>query len=151
MFGDMRDQVMDKAQNIVSNLTEEAKQVVEEVRPQLQETAQRVVEDLKASGSLSADELLRTGKEAGQQVKQALQDAGSTVATRVEDTTGIKLGAQGGAEGNMQGGEGSQGNQGGQGNEGGSMGGDTSSAAGDRTQAEPNVGGSYDSKFDNKS
>ncbi len=147
MFGDVRDQVMDKAQSMASSFTEQAKQVVEEVRPRLEETAQKVVEDLKASGSLTADELMRTGKQAGEEIKQTLKETGTTVKSRVEDTTGIKLNT------GSEGGEGSQGSQGGQ----GAMQDDQTEIVsglvveGEESQTKPNVGGSYDSKFDNKS
>jgi hypothetical protein len=135
LLGDVHDQVMDKAQSMVSGFTEEAKQVVEEVKPRLEQTAQKVVEDLKASGSLSAEELKRTAKEAGQEIKQSLQEAGTTVKSRVEETTGVSLSSS-------------------QGTDSPDAASDTVSGAGaegDRTQAKPNVGGSYDSKVDKKS
>jgi ElaB/YqjD/DUF883 family membrane-anchored ribosome-binding protein len=139
LLGDVRDQVMDKAQNMVSSITDEAKQVVEEVKPRLEQTAQKVVEDLKASGSLSADELKRSAKEAGAEIKQSLKEAGTTVKSRVEDTTGMNLSSsQGGEQGGMQGSDSPDIVSG-------------TIVEGDQTQPEPNVGGGYDSKFDNKS
>jgi hypothetical protein len=102
------------------------------VKPRLEQTAQKVVEDLKASGSLSADELKRTAKEAGEEIKHSLKEAGTTVKSRVEETTGMNLSSS-------------------QSDQGGAQAGDGPGTVAEGDQTQPNVGGSYDSKFDTKS
>jgi hypothetical protein len=128
LFGDVRDQVMDKAQSLATTVAEETKQVANEVQPRLQETAQRVAEDLKSSGAQISEDLKQTGKEAGREVKQTLEDAGKTVKNKVESS-----------------GEKSETHQN-----------DTEIVSGvvveeDKSQPKPNVGGSYDKQFDAKS
>jgi hypothetical protein len=130
LLGDVRDQFMDKAQTFATNITEEAKQVVEEVQPRLQQTAQRVVDDLKMSGMQVTEDLKQTGKDAGQELKQTLKDAGTQVKSKIGVT--------------------------GEGSNGEGMEQDTEIVSGliveeDETQPQPNVGGSYDNKFDSKS
>lgn len=128
LFGDMRDQVMDRAQSMATNIAEEARQVAAEVKPRLEETAQRVVEDLKQSG-----------KEATHEVKESLKEAGTTVKSRVEEKTGVSLSSsEGSMQGNMQGEDNPDIVSG-------------TIVEGDQTHLEPNVGGGYESKFDTKS
>jgi gas vesicle protein len=128
LLGDMRDQVMDRAQTFATNIAEEAKQVVEEVKPRLEETAQRVVDDIKLSGMQVSEDLKQTTKDAGHEVKQTLKEAGKSVKSKVESQAGGSQSAE-----------------------------DTQIVSGiiveegEESQMEPNVGGSYDSKFDAKS
>lgn len=82
LLGDVRDQVMDKAQTVATGIAEDLKQVVNEAKPRLQETAQRVTEDLKQSGMQATED-----------VKQTLQDATSTAKSRVGEH--LSLGSEG--------------------------------------------------------
>ncbi len=127
LLGDAHDQFMDKAQTFADNVTEEAKQVASQVQPRLQETAQRVVDDLKMSGMQVTEDLKQTSKEASQEIKQTMKDAGKTVKGKVESSAG-----------------------------GSAMQEQDSKIVSDlvveedKSQPEPNVGGSYDTKFDAK-
>jgi hypothetical protein len=128
LLGDAHDQFMEKAQEVATNVAESAKQVAGEVQPRLQETAQRVVDDLKMSGMQVSEDLKQTGKEALDETKETLKDAGKSAKSKIK-------GSDAGA--------GMQEEQ-------------TEIVSGlvveeDESQPQPNVGGSYDSKFDAKS
>ena len=93
------------------------------MQPRLQETAQRVVDDLKMSGMQVTEDLKQTGKEASHEIKQTMKDAGKTVKGKVESSAG-------GSAMQEQ---------------------DTEIVSGlvveeDKSQPEPNVGGSYDTE-----
>ena len=128
LLGDVRDQVMDKAQNLATNIAEEARQVANDVQPRLQETAQRVVEDLKTSGTQIGEDLKQTGKEASHEIKQTMSDAGKSVKSKIKDAD------EGSAMHEHE----------------------TEIVSGvvvqeDESQPKPNAGGGYDQKFDVKS
>lgn len=75
MLGPWRDEVMQSAQEVASDVVERAQHVVEEVRPQLEQTAQKVVSDLKQSGQSALEEVKHSGREALQEVKQSGREA----------------------------------------------------------------------------
>lgn len=90
MLGPWRDEVMQSAQEVASDVVERAQHVVEEVRPQLEQTAQKVVSDLKQSGQSALDDVKHSGREAFQDVKQtgreALQEVKQTGRTALDET-----------------------------------------------------------------
>lgn len=49
-FGEMRDQVMAKGQEVLDTAKSHAQQVVSEIRPELEETARKLVSDVKEAG-----------------------------------------------------------------------------------------------------
>jgi len=53
-FGEMRDQVMDKGQELLESAKSHAQQVVEEVRPELEQTARQIVSDVTETGKQAA-------------------------------------------------------------------------------------------------
>lgn len=90
MLGPWRDEVMQSAQEVASDVVERAQHVVEEVRPQLEQTAQKVVSDLKQSGQSALEDVKQSGREAFQDVKQtgreALQEVKQTGRTALDET-----------------------------------------------------------------
>lgn len=90
MLGPWRDEVMQSAQEVASDVVERAQHVVEEVRPQLEQTAQKVVSDLKQSGQAAFEDVKQSGRDALQDVKQtgreALQEVKQTGQTAVDET-----------------------------------------------------------------
>lgn len=90
VFGPWRDEVMQSAQEVASDVVERAQHVVEEVRPQLEQTAQKVVSDLKQSGQAALEEVKHSGLGALEEVKQtgreALQEVKQTGNTALDET-----------------------------------------------------------------
>ena len=83
-FGEMRDQVMEKGQEVMETAKSHAQQVVAEVRPELEEKARQIVSDAKEIGKEVAkdaaselrpvvDKVVEKGKE---EARNAAQDVG---------------------------------------------------------------------------
>jgi len=118
-FGEMRDQVMERGQEVFETAKGHAQQVVEEIRPELEEKARQIVSDVKEVGTMAVqdaaselrpvvDKAISRGKE---EVRSVAQEAGIdpsklTVATGATGSQG-QTGGQGQTSG--QGQTGSQG------------------------------------------
>jgi ElaB/YqjD/DUF883 family membrane-anchored ribosome-binding protein len=76
VMGQWRDQVVEKAQTVASDVKQRVQEVVEEVKPELQEVATMAVEDLK-----------ETGKAALSEAKDVLNRAKETVKSEVNEAT----------------------------------------------------------------
>lgn len=74
LVGDVRDQVVNKAQALASSVVQEVKQRAAEVTPKLEEAATKAVEDVA-----------EIGKEAADQVKQKVRDAATAVQQKAEE------------------------------------------------------------------
>jgi len=67
-FGEMRDQVMDKGQDMLETAKSHAQQVIEEVRPELEQSARQIVSDVTETGKQAA-------KDAAQQLSPVVDKA----------------------------------------------------------------------------
>jgi uncharacterized protein Yka (UPF0111/DUF47 family) len=76
VLGPWRDQVVEKAQTVASDVKQRVQEVVEEVKPELQEVANMVVEDVK-----------ETGKVAMAETKDVLNRAKETIKSEVSEST----------------------------------------------------------------
>jgi uncharacterized protein YjbJ (UPF0337 family) len=83
-FGEMRDEVMDRGQEVFETAKDHAQQVVEEVRPELEQKARQIVSDVKETGKQAVqdaanelrpvvDKAVSAGKE---EARSAAQDVG---------------------------------------------------------------------------
>jgi uncharacterized protein YjbJ (UPF0337 family)/ElaB/YqjD/DUF883 family membrane-anchored ribosome-binding protein len=68
VFGDMRDQVMDKGREAIDTARDHAQQVFEEVRPELEQTARQIVSDVKDTG-------MQAARDAADQLKPVIDTA----------------------------------------------------------------------------
>lgn len=80
LMGEMRDRVLDTAQQAAGDVAERVQHVVEEVKPKIEETVQKIGEEVKQTGKDAAHEVKQTLKDASQTAKHetenALQDSG---------------------------------------------------------------------------
>jgi len=73
VMGQWRDQVVEKAQTVASDVKQRVQEVVEEVKPELQEVANMVVEDVKETGKVAVAE----AKDVLNRAKETIKGEGS--------------------------------------------------------------------------
>lgn len=72
-MGEARDQIMDTAQEIGTDMAHRAENVVEEVRPEIEKAAQQVAEDVRQTGQQAVENLKQTGQKAADKAQEAVQ------------------------------------------------------------------------------
>jgi ElaB/YqjD/DUF883 family membrane-anchored ribosome-binding protein len=75
MFGQWRDEVVNRAQEVAGDVRQRAQQVVEEVKPELQQTVEKVKQDLTQTSKSAMQDLQQTGKTALQDIRQTASTA----------------------------------------------------------------------------
>lgn len=81
-MGEWRDQVVNKAQTVASDVKQRVQEVVEEVKPELQAVAGMVVEDVK-----------ETGKAAFSEAKDVVKRVGTTAQDKIGETISTSFGS----------------------------------------------------------
>jgi ElaB/YqjD/DUF883 family membrane-anchored ribosome-binding protein len=77
VMGQWRDQVMEKAQTVASDVKQRVQEVVEEVKPELQQVATMAVEDVKETGKAALTEAKDVLNRAKETIKSDLSEATS--------------------------------------------------------------------------
>lgn len=75
VMGATRDQVLDSAKAVMSDVQERAQDLVEEVQPKVAQTIDKVSADMKEAGQSALQDLQATGQSALADVKQTASDA----------------------------------------------------------------------------
>lgn len=71
-MGELRDRMVDEADDMMHEAADRAKQVVDEVRPELERSAKQVGQELEQSAKQVGQELAQTAKQAGQRAKEEI-------------------------------------------------------------------------------
>lgn len=82
LMGETRDRLVERTQQIASNVAEEVKQVASDVAPQLQETVTQVVDNLTQAGQQVTQQVSGGVKQAADTVAQKVDQVASTVAAQ---------------------------------------------------------------------
>jgi len=97
-FGEMRDQVMTKGQDVFDTAREHAQQVVEEIRPELEEKARQIVSDVTETGKQAvrdaADELKPVVDKAVSRTKDEARNVVQEAGVNPDQLTGQSSGGQ---------------------------------------------------------